>query len=259
MGVDRCWLGVFVTGDTMPDEQPLARMRQAALRAEASTNAWLPSTSCAGSAHALALARLGSVVGQLPTWTEGTASPALSSPGLVGKLLRLLGPFICSSAVALQLPPERRPREVSWERAAHIAAFMHGARYAQPETVFGGIVSGRLLVATAQLVQHAPPLTCAISLQQIHFLTSQVIPCWLSIVEPAACREPNKACTATRLSPCLPASAHSQSTACQQQGPGCYFLDFHMLLLLPLPAAGHGVPRVSGRFRAGAGRTHRAG
>ncbi|KAL4428394.1 hypothetical protein ABPG75_002483 [Micractinium tetrahymenae] len=132
-----------------------------------------------GSAYALALARLGSIVGLLPAHGMEAMVHVLSKSGLVRSLLRLLAPFICASAVALQLPAERRPREVSWHRAAHVAAFVHAALCAEDKAATGPLLPGRVLAAAAQLVQHAPPVTCGASLRQLHWLALQLgMVCW---------------------------------------------------------------------------------
>ncbi len=45
---------------------------------------------------------------------------------LCSGLLQLVMPGISAMAVGLQLPPERRPAECTWDNAVHMAAFVCG-------------------------------------------------------------------------------------------------------------------------------------
>ncbi|KAL4428405.1 hypothetical protein ABPG75_002494 [Micractinium tetrahymenae] len=125
-----------------------------------------------GSGFAFALAAVGSAVGQVAASNLQAALPPFDNTGTVGSLMRLLVPLICSSAVALQLPADRRPREVSWRCAALIAAFMQAA-VLQSLAVAGPLLLSPALLRTATLlVQHAPPASSAA--QHLFWLCGQL-------------------------------------------------------------------------------------
>ncbi|KAI7839143.1 hypothetical protein COHA_007146 [Chlorella ohadii] len=117
-----------------------------------------------GTAYARTLVRLSQMLGRLFTFAVFSAHGALllRDAQLCRGLLQLVLPSVSAMAVGLQLPPDRRPPECSWEAAVLMAAFVSAAlqpmqQQQQQQAITVGPDEGRrLLTAAAQLLQCCP-------------------------------------------------------------------------------------------------------